>query len=118
MRLADYMDKTPTLLVLGYFTCPDLCPMAFMHLAEELNGIAPVAGRDFQILIISFDPRDTPAVAAGQKKTCLRVQMAGASCGLAFSGRQSNRDRFRDVPLSASITRLISSWANSFIQPG
>jgi protein SCO1/2 len=73
VHLSDYLGKTPVLLVLGYFTCPDLCPMAFLHLTEELNGIAPVAGRDFQFVVISFDPRDTPALAAGHKITCQRA---------------------------------------------
>jgi protein SCO1/2 len=73
IRLADYFGHVPVLLVLGYFTCPDLCPMTFRHLTEELNGIAPVAGRDFSVIIISFDPRDTPALAAEQKRSCLRA---------------------------------------------
>jgi protein SCO1/2 len=73
VHLADYLGRTPVLLVLGYFTCPDLCPMAFLHLTEELNGIAPVAGRDFQVVVISFDPHDTPALATGHKTTCLRA---------------------------------------------
>jgi protein SCO1 len=73
VRLGDYFGRVPTLLVLGYFTCPDLCPMTFRHLTEELNGIAPVVGRDFQVIIISFDPRDTAALAAEQKRSCLRA---------------------------------------------
>lgn len=73
VRLGDYLGYTPALLVLGYFTCPDLCPMTFRHLTEELNGIGPVAGRGFQVIIISFDPRDTPDIAALQKQSCLRA---------------------------------------------
>lgn len=73
VRLGDYFGRVPVLLVLGYFSCPDLCPMTFRHLTEELNGIAPVAGRDFAVIIISFDPRDTPALAAEQKRSCLRA---------------------------------------------
>jgi protein SCO1/2 len=47
--------------------------MTFRHLTEELNGIGLVAGRDFQVIIISFDPRDTPEVAALQKQSCVRA---------------------------------------------
>ncbi|HUB23837.1 MAG TPA: SCO family protein [Tepidisphaeraceae bacterium] len=71
VRMADYFSRLPTLLVLGYFTCPDLCPMTFRNVTEELNGVGPQAGRDFQVIVISFDPRDTPAVAANQKEACL-----------------------------------------------
>jgi protein SCO1 len=73
VRLGDYFGRVPTLLVLGYFTCPDLCPMTFRNLTEELNGIAPLAGQDFQVVIISFDPTDTPARAALQKDCCIRA---------------------------------------------
>jgi protein SCO1/2 len=73
VQLKDYLGRVPSLLVLGYFTCPDLCPMTFRHLTEELNGIAPVAGRDFQVIIISFDPHDTPEISALQKQSCLRA---------------------------------------------
>jgi protein SCO1/2 len=73
VQLKDYLGRVPSLLVLGYFTCPDLCPMTFRHLTEELNGIAPVAGRDFQVIIVSFDPRDTPEISVLQKQSCLRA---------------------------------------------
>ena len=73
VRLGDYLGYTPALLVMGYFTCPDLCPMTFRHLTEELNGIALVAGRDFQVIIVSFDPLDTADIAALQKQSCLRA---------------------------------------------
>jgi protein SCO1 len=73
VTLGDYFGHTPVLLVLGYFTCPDLCPMTFRHLTEELNGIAFIAGRDFQVIIVSFDPRDTPEIASLQKQSCLRA---------------------------------------------
>lgn len=73
VQLKDYLGRVPTLLVLGYFTCPDLCPMTFRHLTEELNGIGPVAGRDFQVVVISFDPKDTPEIAALLKQSCLRA---------------------------------------------
>jgi protein SCO1 len=73
VHLGDYFGRTPVLLVLGYFSCPDLCPMTFRHLTQELNGIAPAAGRDFDVVIISFDPRDTPPLAAEQKRSCVRA---------------------------------------------
>ena len=95
VRLGDYFGHVPVLLVLGYFTCPDLCPMTFRHLTEELNGIAPVAGRDFAVIIVSFDPRDTPALAAEQKRSCLRLQMARSSRWIPCFDRAAGCDRRR-----------------------
>ncbi len=64
--------------------------MTFRHLTEELNGVAPMAGRDFQVIIISFDPRDTPAAAAVQKDNCLRAYKwpASADAWHFLTGRQ------------------------------
>jgi protein SCO1/2 len=73
VRLGDYLNTKPILLVLGYFSCPNLCPVAFGHLTEELNGVASRAGRDFDVVIVSFDPHDTPAVAASHKIACLHA---------------------------------------------
>jgi protein SCO1 len=85
VSLKDYLGAKPALLVLGYFTCPDLCPMTFRNLTEELNGIGPAAGVDFQVIIISFDPRDKPEAAAMQKDSCLRAyKLRDATSGWHF----------------------------------
>lgn len=59
--------RRPVVLVPAYFTCPRLCSYVFQGVAEAMNkasedGLAP--GRDYQVVSISFDPRDTPDRAA------------------------------------------------------
>jgi len=70
--LRNYFGKRPVLLTLVYYQCPMLC-------SEVLNGVVggllPLklnVGRDFDIVTISFDPRDTPAVATEKRDTYLR----------------------------------------------
>ena len=61
----------PAILVPVYFSCPNLCPMTLRHLTEGLNGIALRTGRDLDVIVASFDPRDTPADARRQKAACI-----------------------------------------------
>ena len=66
--LAQWMDGRPTLLMLGYFRCPNLCDVAEQGMAHALalSGLKP--GRDVSVLFVSIDPRDTPAAAAHKQR--------------------------------------------------
>jgi protein SCO1/2 len=65
VRLGDYLRGGPALLTLNYYTCPMLCPLTLHSLlgtVERMKGID--LGRDFRIVTVSFDPKDTPAIAS------------------------------------------------------
>jgi protein SCO1/2 len=64
--LRKLLDK-PTLLTLNYFRCTGLCTPLLSGVAEMLGKSDQAPGRDFQVLSVSFDPRDT-AEMAGLKK--------------------------------------------------
>lgn len=70
VRLGDALDK-PTFLALVYFRCAGICSPLLNGLTEvvERTGLRP--GKDFQILTVSFDDRDTPALAAAKKRNYL-----------------------------------------------
>ena len=63
VTLAALIHK-PTLLTLNYFGCPGLCTAQLQGVVDVLNGTRAMAGTDFQVITVSFDPRDTPAIAA------------------------------------------------------
>jgi protein SCO1/2 len=64
--LRDILDK-PTLLTFNYFRCTGLCTPLLNGVAEMLQRIDLTPGKDFQVLSVSFDPRDN-AELAGLKK--------------------------------------------------
>jgi protein SCO1/2 len=64
--LRALLDK-PTLLTLNYFRCAGLCTPQLNGVAEMLSRIDAKPGKDFQVLTVSFDPRDN-AELAGLKK--------------------------------------------------
>lgn len=59
--------RGPALLTFNYFGCPGLCSAQLQGVVDVLNRTRAVPGKDFQVVTVSFDPRDTPASAARQR---------------------------------------------------
>jgi protein SCO1/2 len=64
--LRDLIDK-PTILTLNYFRCAGLCSPLLNGVVDMLRKIDEVPGKAFQVVTVSFDPRDTAEIA-GEKK--------------------------------------------------
>ena len=85
VRLGDYFGKKPVVLNFAYFTCPMLCGLSMQGLASSLKGMNLDAGRDFEVLTVSFEPKDTPEMARAKKESALaRYQRPGAASGWHF----------------------------------
>lgn len=70
--LADYFDgERPVLLALVYHECPMLCNMVLQGLTKTLSQMSLTPGREFDVLAVSFNPRETPAVAREEKEMIL-----------------------------------------------
>lgn len=72
VTLAELIDK-PTLLTLNYFRCSGVCTPQLQGVVEVINRTRAEPGRDFQVITVSFDPRDTPAIAARKRANHLQV---------------------------------------------
>lgn len=86
VRLSDYFDgKKPVVLNLVYFTCPMLCGEVLNSLLDGLSDVPYDVGTDFTVLTVSFDPRETAALAAEKKRNYLQVYgREGAASGWHF----------------------------------
>lgn len=67
VKLGDYFGSKPVVLSLVYFSCPMLCPMTLQGLADSLKQLRFDIGKDYNVLTVSFDPHDTPKVAAQKR---------------------------------------------------
>jgi protein SCO1/2 len=65
--LRTYFGDKPVVISLVYFKCTSLCPMSIQETVTSLRRVALEPGRDYNVLVISFDPSDTPAAAAREK---------------------------------------------------
>jgi protein SCO1/2 len=95
VRLGDYFGERPVVMVFAYYECPMLCTLAINGVASALSVLSLDAGRDFEVVIVSFDPRDTPAAAAAKKAGYLhRYNREGAEAGWHFlTGDRESIDR-------------------------
>ncbi|HEY0161896.1 MAG TPA: SCO family protein [Edaphobacter sp.] len=67
VRLGDYFGKRPAILTMVYYTCPMLCSEELDGLAGALEMVKLVPGKDFDVIVVSIDPSDTPEIAAKKK---------------------------------------------------
>ncbi|MGE5357972.1 MAG: SCO family protein [Bacteroidales bacterium] len=70
VTLGDYFRHgRPVVLSLVYYECPMLCTLVLNGLAGAMKGMSLEPGRDYDIVTVSFNPRETPQLAAAKKKT-------------------------------------------------
>jgi protein SCO1/2 len=82
--LKQYFDK-PVILTLVYYTCPMLCSEVLNGTASSLKPVKFDVGKEFNVVTISIDPKDTPGTARGKKKMMLaRYGRHGADQGWHF----------------------------------
>jgi protein SCO1/2 len=94
VKLGDYFGKKPLILNLVYFTCPMLCGEELAGLESTLRVLKFDVGKEFDVITVSFDPKDTPEAAAKKKGEMLRrYKRAGAENGWHFLvGQQASID--------------------------
>jgi len=68
VRLGQYFVGRPVILALAYYNCPMLCTQVFNGLTSSLRVLSFDAGREFEVVAVSFDPNDRPADARAKKK--------------------------------------------------
>ncbi len=67
VHLGDYFGQKPALFALVYYNCPMLCSEEMDGIASALEMVRLTPGKDFNIVLISIDPSETPADALKKK---------------------------------------------------
>jgi protein SCO1/2 len=85
VRLGDYFGRKPLILNLVYYNCTMLCGEALAGLASAMRLIKFDVGNEFDVVTVSFDPRETPDLAAAKKLDYVkRYGRANAAAGWHF----------------------------------
>jgi protein SCO1 len=85
VRLGDYFGRKPVILTLVYYECPMLCTQVLNGLTSALGVLSFTVGQEFDIVTVSFDPKETPELAAAKKAAYLdRYKREGAGRGWHF----------------------------------
>jgi protein SCO1 len=85
VRLAEYFGKKPVVLALVYYTCPMLCDQILGALTKTISTMSFDVGKEYDIVTVSFDARETADHAAQKKSTYLNwYRREGADAGWHF----------------------------------
>ena len=85
VRLGDYFGKRPVILAPVYYECPMLCTQILNGLVRSLKAVTFNPGEEFEVVVFSFDARDTSALAAAKKENYLkRYDRSGTAAGWHF----------------------------------
>ncbi len=98
VRLGNYFDKRPIVLVLGYYGCPMLCTLVLNGMVETMQDLRWTIGKEFTVVNVSIDAKETPELAAAKKRTCLkRYGRSGAEAGWHFlTGNEASIRKLAD----------------------
>jgi protein SCO1/2 len=85
VRLGEYFGKRPVILALVYYECPMLCTQVLNGLVSALGVLKFEAGREFDVVAVSFNPREGPGLASQKKAAYLeRYQRPHTAGGWHF----------------------------------
>jgi len=71
VALGEYFGSRPVVVAFVYYQCPMLCTQVMNGISSALKVLPFTAGKEFDIVLISFDPRDTPEAANAKKRAHL-----------------------------------------------
>jgi len=99
VRLGDVAKGKPVVLALVYYSCPMLCNQILNGVLGSLRQVSFNAGEQFEVIAVSFDPRETPELAATKKQTYVKAyNRAGGENGWHFlTGDAANIKRLTDA---------------------
>jgi cytochrome c2 len=72
-NLGELIDR-PAIISLVYYICKNLCPTTLDGLSEVPGKLNPRAGRDYRVITISFDERDSPEAALNKKRDHIKAK--------------------------------------------
>lgn len=91
VHLRDYFRDKPIILALAYYDCPNLCNLVLNGLVRSLRAVPLTVGKDFDVVIVSIDPDNTPALAAAQQARYARdYGVPAAAAGWHFLTGESD----------------------------
>jgi protein SCO1/2 len=85
VAFGKYFGVRPVVLAFVYYECPMLCTQVLSSITSTLNVMNLESGKDYDLVMVSFDPRETPAQASDKKALYqVRYKKPGADAGWHF----------------------------------
>ena len=115
VRLGEFFGERPVVLVLAYYECPVLCTQVINGVASSILPLTFDAGREFEVVVVSIDPGETPSMAEAKRTDFIRrYRRAGTEGGVHFlTGREESIAALADaVGFRYAYDPQIDQWAH------
>lgn len=103
VALGDYFGSKPVVLAFVYFQCPMLCSQTMNGISSALKVVPFTPGEDFDVVLISFDPRDTPEAANAKKRAHL-LHWSAQETAAGWHFLTGDEETIRQVTSAAGFT--------------
>ena len=99
VKLGDFFGKKPVVLALVYYTCPMLCTQVLNGMLSSFRQVSFNIGEQYEVVTVSFDPRETPELAAAKKQIYVKgYNRPGTEASWHFlTGDAANIKRLTDA---------------------
>lgn len=67
VSLGSYFTTKPVVLALVYYRCPNICNVTLSEMVTSLRRVALQPGKDYEVVVVSIDPSETPDLATSKK---------------------------------------------------
>lgn len=85
VKLGDYFGRRPVVMVFAYYECPMLCDLVLQGVIGSLKTLSFDAGEQYDVVVVSIDPKETPKLAAEtRRQTLSRYGRSGTEAGWHF----------------------------------
>jgi protein SCO1/2 len=115
VKLGEYFGHgRPVVLALVYYGCPMLCNQVEQGVVGALRMLSFTPGREYEVVFVSFDPRETPDMAAEKKKSVLGHFNRPATAG-GWHFLTGQEDSIEAVAKAANFRYSFNAKTNLFV---
>jgi len=112
-KLGDYFGQKPVLLAFVYYGCPMLCNQVEQGVVSSMKMVSFNPGHDYEVVFVSFDPRETPDMAA-QKKADAVSRYGRSSTAAGWHFLTGSKDSINAATQAANFRYTFSEKTNLF----
>ena len=114
VRIGEYFRTRPVVFSLVYYKCPMLCDLVLNGMLRAFRSISLDAGKDFEVVTLSFDPRETPALATAKKANYIeKYRRATGAAGWHFL--TADQEAIQQLASAAGFRYAYDDKANQFV---
>jgi protein SCO1/2 len=116
VRLGDYFGDKPVILSLGYYECPMLCSLVRNGLFESLKALSFTIGQDFEVIIVSIDPSETPEIAEIKRRASI-IEYGRSTSGEGWNFLVGTEENIKQLADTIGFRYAYDTRIDQYVHP-